>query len=641
MPETTTHALRVAERTIEACFHAVFDRTDIGIVLIDRAGRIELANPAMQRLLGYDSRELCGMRFCDCVHPDEQAAAARCLETLPAGEDRARFEQRCCHRDGHVLWVSVQVALVETTGRDDLMVCAVEDITRFKQAEERLRLHSDILQNMTDWVTATDLEGRITYVSPSVRHVLGYSPEELIGRQMSEVYVQGQVTLSQHLENLHDDNDQELRGEKTYLTRDGRQIVVSLHTSAIENAAGKTVGLISVARDITARKKVEKALEIANEKLQRKNDKLAELTETAHRFVDNVSHEFRTPLTVIKEFTSILSDGLGGPVTCEQSEYLRIIGDAVQDLAQMVDDLLDTSRLKAGTLRVDRRRCGVGEILRSVRPMLENRAAAKNISLIDEIAPDVDDVFADREKAARALINLAINAIKFSPEGSQVTIRAAEGDDGRVEIGVTDQGPGLSKDDLNVIFERFTQVGDTVGARAKGFGLGLSIAKDLIWLNLGRVRVDSEPGRGSTFCFALPRYDWRDIVRSYFDQLLAGEEETVVSALEVRPSHGEECLDHLRGFLISTCRPMDLILGNGRQGRLILLGRTKEPHDWAERLLGARVESAKGDPLLVIPEFRATAIGAWRCPGESDEAVSSVLHLLPEEVDVAKEGVGH
>jgi PAS domain S-box-containing protein len=381
--------------------------------------------------------------------------------------------------------------------------------------------------------------------------------------------------------------------------------------------------------DITERKQAEDALALANAQLHQNVKRLAELTETAERFVDTVSHEFRTPLAAIKEFTSILADGLGGPVTEDQAEYLGIMSNAVLDLAQMVDDLLDNSRLKAGTLRVNRRRCTGAEIMQSVRPMLLAKAKSKNIALVEDIAPDLSDVFADKEKAGRILINLAVNAIKFSPENSQVIIKAAEALDGGVEISVTDHGPGLSGDELEKIFDRFTQSAVWGEANANGFGLGLNIAKDFARLNLGEIHVESTPGKGSSFLFTLPRYDWREIVENYL-RLLSPEAEggLVVSGLELTLVEHDGSLDLVQGFLASACRPVDLILGDGEADRLILLGQTDTPADWAERLREIRVQSMQNDSLLRIPEIRIAVAGKWRCPGENDKITSRVLEEM-------------
>ncbi|KPJ57085.1 MAG: hypothetical protein AMS16_01590 [Planctomycetes bacterium DG_58] len=381
----------------------------------------------------------------------------------------------------------------------------------------------------------------------------------------------------------------------------------------------------------------EKALESANAQLERKNKRLAELREAAERFVDDVSHEFRSPLAVIKEFASILADGLAGPVTDEQAKYLGIVANAVEDLTDMVNDLLDSSRIESSLRRVDRRRCQITEIIRSVRPMLMKRAAGKNITIVEDIVGRLSDVFADGEKVGRVLINLVVNAVKFSPENSQVTVWARKGRYGRTEVGVTDQGRGLSKEELKVIFDRFRRIDNATGMNTRGFGLGLHITKELVWLNLGTVHVESTLGEGSTFSFTLPGYDRRVILDSYFGLLNEFHEPTVVSALAVVPQNAECSLADIHGFLISECRPMDLVLDDEKGDGLVLLGWTDTPEDWARRIRAARETSLKNAPLLQLPEMRMMTIGTWTCPEQSQEAVETLLEALSGRMEVAQE----
>ena len=386
---------------------------------------------------------------------------------------------------------------------------------------------------------------------------------------------------------------------------------------------------------------VERALRETQCQLERKNRRLAELRENAERFVDDVSHEFRTPLAVIQEFTSILAEGLGGPLTREQAEYLDMIGKAVEDLTRMVNDLLDSSRLESSLRRVDRRRCKVAQVIRSVRPMLSKSAKTRKISIVEDVAPQIGDVFADEEKVRRILVNFAVNALKFSPANSQITLWARESAQGLVQIGVTDQGRGMSSEELKVVFARFKRVGNTSGLSTRGFGLGLHIAKELVWLNLGRVHVESALGQGSTFSFTLPKYNRKAILDSYFGQLDSLTEETIVSIMVIAVNGDEHSLDQARDFLVSECRPMDLLLSDEKNRRLILLGWTNLPEDWAHRLQTVREESMEDNPLLRVPVMQITPIGTWPCPARSEEAQEVVLKLLSGRTLLAQENPCH
>jgi len=341
---------------------------------------------------------------------------------------------------------------------------------------------------------------------------------------------------------------------------------------------------------------------VAQEQIKQTNIHLAQMTETAHRFVDNVAHDLRTPLTVIKEFASIIADGLGGPVTDQQTEYLEFITSATRDLAQMVDDFLDSSKLKAGVLRVDRQSHAVSKIFESVLPMLRTRAKSKKIHVVDQIQPDLPLVFADADKAERVIVNLAVNAIKFSPEGSEISLWAKSTEDGGVEIGITDCGQGMTQEDLAVIFDRFKQVGDIERASTKGFGLGLNIAKELVWLNLGSICVHSQYEKGSTFSFSLPPFGVQStILDRYFDRF--SELDTSPTQMALLRAYVDEPtfdLEKLRHFMATSCYPMDLIWSAVEDRSVLLMGSTTKPNRWIIRLqefYAAKIQDHPSDAL--------------------------------------------
>ncbi len=329
---------------------------------------------------------------------------------------------------------------------------------------------------------------------------------------------------------------------------------------------------------------LSRKLKITNAQLERKNERLSELTESAHRFVDNVAHEFRTPLTVIMEFASIISDGLGGPVTPDQNEYLQYISAATRDLAQLVDDFLDSSKLRARTLRVNRTPHTITELFESVRTAIQARAEGRKITMVEDIAHDTPQVFSDMEKAGRVILNLAINAIKFSPEGEKITLWAKPHTRGGVEIGITDRGPGLAPEQVTLACQRFQQIDDPLQNATKGFGLGLDIATQLIHLNLGELNIQSRQGVGSTFAFTLPQYDPQQIIDQYIEQMLASDKSINLSVLRVRVPADDTNADRSRKFLVSNCRPMDLVFDTDDRQNIILVGPASDANAWISRL---------------------------------------------------------
>ena len=334
-------------------------------------------------------------------------------------------------------------------------------------------------------------------------------------------------------------------------------------------------------------KRFARELKLANKQLIERNLVLTEMTKTAHRFVDNVAHDFRTPLTVIREFASILNDGIVGEVNEKQTEFLNYIDASAQDLNAMVDDFLDSSKLKAQTMRVSRSAARIQELIERIKPTLETRAQSKSIDLDVEIAPDTPEVFIDTEKIGRVLINLVINAIKFSSEGSKIRITAKPDGKGQVFIAVSDQGMGIAEDELSKVCERFMQVGDPRRSIAKGFGLGLNIARDLIWINLGTMRITSELGKGSVFGFTVPANEPTQVVKQYLQRVCESDETSAVSLLRISPYNPDVQTSELVDDLTTASRSLDLLLPSGDDRTIYVIGPTDQPDLWMQRLKDA------------------------------------------------------
>jgi hypothetical protein len=274
---------------------------------------------------------------------------------------------------------------------------------------------------------------------------------------------------------------------------------------------------------------------------------------------------------------------------------------------------------------LQRRVCRAEDVVTDIVPMVESKATQKQIELVTEIAPDLPDVFMDAGKANRALVNLAINAIKFSPQGAKIVLFARATSDGDVELGVRDHGPGLTPEEVQQIFERFHQSTHGLLATAKGFGLGLSIVKEMVSLNLGSVQVDSTPGEGSTFSFLLPGGRRERIVSRFLEVAREeAEDEQVLTALTFTPTEGAEKLASVERFLLSTCRPMDLILPSADGASVVAIGLTRAPENgegWVNRLTAVAEENPEA--AADVDELDCDVLGEW--PVEKFDQAQPVL----------------
>jgi hypothetical protein len=369
-------------------------------------------------------------------------------------------------------------------------------------------------------------------------------------------------------------------------------------------------------------------LKLVNVELEAKNKQLRELTETAHQFVDDVAHDFRTPLTVIEQYASIVAEGMSGPVTDGQRDHMAIIAEATRDMAEMVDDFLDSSRLRARALSIHRQSHSAGELFDSVEPMLAVRAKPKRILIKRAVPNGIAKFFGDLSKAGRVLTNLAVNAIKVTPEDHSLYLWAKPTETGDVRLGVTDEGPGLRPEDIQIIFERFKQIEEPQLASTKGFGLGLSIVKQLTWLNLGTIEVESVVGKGSAFSFTLPADDLRRILACYLESVRSIDEEGDFRMLRITSRSGPTNVSMLQRLFSTFCHPMDLVLQDAEGEAVNIVGIAGDTEGWINRMREEAARFQRSIGQQSPPELDIMTAGSWPRDTETTKLHAALLESL-------------
>jgi signal transduction histidine kinase len=228
--------------------------------------------------------------------------------------------------------------------------------------------------------------------------------------------------------------------------------------------------------------------------------------EFKNQFLSHVSHELRTPLTCIHQYVTLLLDGIAGPVAPEQADHLKTVLKSVNQLHAMIRDLLEATRAESGKMRIEPRCIALHELVQQAAAMLRPTADEKKVGLEIGVDLRLPLVHADPDRVLEVLINLADNAIKFTPPDGAVMLQAnmVDADPGSVYISVNDTGRGIGPEAKALIFERLYQDPDSVDNNRSGLGLGLFICREIVRLHQGRIWVSSEPGQGSTFTFTLP-----------------------------------------------------------------------------------------------------------------------------------------
>lgn len=277
--------------------------------------------------------------------------------------------------------------------------------------------------------------------------------------------------------------------------------------SAVEELQQQNRDLANVLTELEEKREqleeVNRQLGESNRELNEANAKLRELAELREEFLALTTHDLRSPLTVISGVISFFTSGRLGELSPEQKNMVAMMERNTQNLIELVNDLLDASKLESGTIRLEPSAIALGGVLDELRESMEPLAREKGIELVESIPADLPMVEADRPKLRRILLNLLSNALKFTRKGGRVEVRA-EPKDGRVAVFVSDTGVGIAPEDVGRLFDKYEQARSRATRGEKGTGLGLYITKQLVELHGSRIKVESELGKGSTFSFTLP-----------------------------------------------------------------------------------------------------------------------------------------
>jgi len=277
--------------------------------------------------------------------------------------------------------------------------------------------------------------------------------------------------------------------------KDGSEFPVEISLSPMETEEGLLV--TAIIRDITERKRLEEEV--------RHKQRLEDILRFKSEFIANMSHELRTPLNSIIGFSELLEDQQFGPLNEKQQRYVHNVWTSGRHLLDLINDILDLSKIEAGKIELHMETFSLREALVAALTMVRPQAAKRRISIRSEIVAEMTTVTADPLRLKQIMYNLLSNAIKFTPEGGHVTVTARLVEDAFAEIAVTDSGIGIKAEDILKLFQEFVQIDSFLGKQHEGTGLGLALTKRLVELHGGKIWAESlGPGQGTTFTLTLP-----------------------------------------------------------------------------------------------------------------------------------------
>ena len=388
-------------------------------------------------------------------------------------------------------------ARVSPNGKDEAIVF-IRDITVNKRANRELHESQKRYQTLTNiapvGIFHTDIEGRTTYVNPTWCEISGMSAELGLGNGwLNGVHPDDRKSLSKSWNDATQEQSRSIQDYR-FIHEDGSVVWVIGQAVPELNENNQVIGYVGTITDITERKRIED--------LKAAVDRAESADRLKSAFLATMSHELRTPLNSIIGFTGILLQNLVGPLNDEQKKQLTMVQGSAQHLLELINDVLDISKIEAGQVTIYPSEFYLNEAVQRSLEKIVPMAEKKGLTVNSDISPDRILLNNDQRRVEQILINLLNNAVKFTEKG-EVKVKC-QVTDGYVLTSVSDTGIGIQPEDLEVLFKPFQQIDTGISRQYEGTGLGLSICKRLVELMGGQISVESEWGKGSTFSFTLP-----------------------------------------------------------------------------------------------------------------------------------------
>jgi PAS domain S-box-containing protein len=523
-PEAPDHGGSARPETLleaGALQSAIFNSANFSSIATDAKGVIQIFNVGAERMLGYAAAEVMNkITPADISDPQEVISRAKALSaelntTITPGFEALVFkasrgiediyELTYIRKDGSRFPAVVSVTALRDPQEAIIgyLLIGTDNTARKQVEEERMKLDQrlrdqqfytrSLIESNIDAIMTTDAQGIITDANKQMEALTGCTRDELIGAPFK-----GYFTDPERAEagiKLVLAEGKVTNYELTARTRDGRETVVSYNATTFYDRDRRLQGVFAAARDVTERKVMDRALEEAKEAAEDANSAKSD-------FLARMSHEIRTPMNAIIGMADLLWETA---LVSEQREYVRIFRKAGSQLLDLINDILDLSKVEAGHLELESLDFDLGEVLDKTLEMMAIRAHEKGLELALRIDPDVPNfLVGDPARLRQVLINLIGNAIKFTERG-EVTVRIEREPDsataGTLRFSVIDTGIGVPPETRDLIFAAYAQVDTSTTRKYGGSGLGLAISKRVVELMQGRIWTEAHAGPGSTFCF--------------------------------------------------------------------------------------------------------------------------------------------
>ena len=562
-------AIAVSEN--EAHYWELFENASDFVYTLDMHGHFTAVNKTGERLLGYARDELVCMKLADIMPPESLTYSRQMHITKEAGAAWATYEVEVITKDNHRVPLEVSTQLLYRGSKPVGLQGIARDMTKRKQAEEALQqahdeleirvtqrtaelqrsneqLHLEIaerqraeahywelFENASDLVYTIDMQGHLTSINKAGERMLGYSRDEVIGRELAKIVSPESLIRSRQMRDTKEAGAAWTTYEVELITKDNRHVPLEVSSRFIYRDA-KPIGIQGIGRDVTERKQAEEVLKQARDELEmRVAQRTAELqctneqlhleiderrqaeaalhiakdaAEVANRakseFLATITHELRTPMNGICGMTGLLLDTA---LDDEQREYAETVRKCSDDLLALINDMLNFSQIETGQCALNIVEFELRIVVEDVLASLAEAAHKKGLAMTASIHSDVPHCVAgDPGRLLQVLLILVGNAVKFTETG-EVVVSVTRVEDNATEtvvyFAVTDTGIGIPAEAHGKLFQVFSQVDGSSTRKYGGTGLGLAIAKRLVTMMDGEIGVESTLGQGSTFWFTV------------------------------------------------------------------------------------------------------------------------------------------
>ncbi|MBI6872103.1 PAS domain-containing sensor histidine kinase [Clostridium aciditolerans] len=483
----------------EKFYKSIFELSGVGIAEVSPDGVFLMINKPFCKITGYSEEELKEKSFKDITYSEDINVDLNYVNDLITDKINGyNTEKRYIRKDGSIVWVNITVSLVRNNDKSPkYFVSVINDITNNKKNEIELKKQAQAVFYCPVSIVVTDKNGIIEYVNPAFEIISGYKKEEALGKN-PKIQSSGEGTR-EFYKNLWGTilKGEIWKGTFKNKKKNGEIYWEESSISPIINSQGKITHFVAVKEDITKRKLIEE--ELIKSKIEAESANRAKST-----FLANMSHEIRTPLNAILGFSELLLNDSN--LSEGQKSKVETINRTGEHLLKMINEILEISKIEAGKASINLSEFNIYRLIEDLKNIFYLKAKDKNINLnffIDDDVPEI--IITDELKLRQILINLIGNAIKFTDKGSvSVVINSKnEQNNSLLYVAVKDTGIGIAEENLNKIFDDFTQVYDTKYSKG-GTGLGLTITKEFVELLKGIITLKSTYGKGSEFNFFIP-----------------------------------------------------------------------------------------------------------------------------------------